>query len=145
VLLHSLAILAALAGKTAHAFYIEVGPYEYLTPDPGGGFAGSLCQIYGADTQDDAINYMVANQDKNSKVSSLEALHDCKSLYVRSTNQLGGYWADHGWVNYDDGTTHYSCYIDSDEFYMDSGGCDAGEGQASVLKKRINRLGGAEL
>jgi hypothetical protein len=141
-----LAILAAIASRRVNAFYIEIGDYDTTVPDGGGGFGLAQCTIYGADTQMDAINYMVANENKDSDVAVLPGVFDCGSIYDVTSTQLGGYWADRGWLNYDDGTTHWYCYLPS----VEDGGCDAGAGQPSGgyiprENKRSNRMGGADL
>ncbi|KAF4469489.1 hypothetical protein FALBO_3612 [Fusarium albosuccineum] len=122
----NLLLLNFLAVTGAQALWLATQNMDYSTnTGEGGVFNSPYCQVGKGDTEADAFSQ--ASSTTNG-IAIIAGGH-CDQLPYQHTNQLGGFWDDHGTINYEDDTTHWFCSTGSES----RGSCDAGAG---VPKKK---------
>lgn len=112
--------LVVLAATGSHALWLAIADMTYYTNTNGGGQYGSpFCQVGKGDNADQA------HSQAGSTIHgiALGGVQKCSSLPYSKGNQLGGFWNDHGTINYEDSNWHWYCNPGTN-----GGACDAGGG-----------------
>jgi hypothetical protein len=118
--------LCAIGGT--QALWLAVANMDYSSAVGTAIFGSPYCQVGKGNTQDEAIS----KAGKTVGSTILLAGGHCNQMPYSKTNQLGGFWNDHGTVNYIDSNWHWYCNINTGKYT--SGSCDAGGG--APRKKR---------
>ncbi|KAH3947738.1 hypothetical protein HBI56_186370 [Parastagonospora nodorum] len=125
-------ILCAITGTQALWLAVSNQKWENYA-NQGGVFPTRYCVVGRGENEQQAI----ANSKKRDlKAISVGGAGYCDQLPYSKSNQGGGYWNDHGTINYIDDNWHWYCNPlkgETGAFYWD-GACDAGSG--APRKKR---------
>lgn len=122
-------ILGAATGT--QALWLAIAEMTYQTNTNGGGtFPSPFCQVGRGDTIDAAMGAAGSTTDG----TAIGGIQKCSELPSTKSNQLGGFWNDHGTINYEDDKTHWSCNPGSGS----SGQCDAGDGAPKRKRSGAN-------
>lgn len=126
-------ILCAITGT--QALWLAISNQQWTNYANQGGFpATRYCVVGRGENKDQAIKN---SKDRGFSATAIGGVAGyCDVLPYSKSNQLGGYWNDHGTINYIDDNWHWYCNPLQGEvgaFYW-SGACDAGSG--APRKKR---------
>lgn len=129
----SLPLLMLGAATGTQALWLAIADMTYYTNTNGGGQYGSpFCQVGKGDNRDQAMG--AAGSTIHG--TALGGVQKCSSLPYSKGNQLGGFWNDHGTINYEDDNRHWYCNPGSGS----SGQCDAGDGAPKRKRSDANAI-----
>ncbi|OAQ69234.1 hypothetical protein VFPPC_13815 [Pochonia chlamydosporia 170] len=125
-----------LAATGSQALWLAIADMTYYTNTNGGGQYGSpFCQVGKGDNRDQAAS----QAGSTVHATALGGVQKCSELPYSKGNQLGGFWNDHGTINYEDSNWHWYCNPGSGS----SGACDAGNG-APKRKRSVDGVKATE-
>lgn len=115
------ATTAILAAAGTNALWLATANVDQTNYVNGGGFFPSpYCQVGKGNTKEEALQKATSI---TNGIAIIAGGH-CDQLPYKHTNQLGGFWDDHGDVNYEDDNRHWYCKTGTGA----QGACDAGDG-----------------
>ncbi|CEJ87916.1 hypothetical protein VHEMI04551 [[Torrubiella] hemipterigena] len=114
-------LISVLAlASSAQALWLATVNMDYGSNAGGSIRMSPYCQVGKGNTRDEALS----KASSTVHATAIIAGGHCDQLPYRKTNQLGGFWDDHGDINYIDGNRHWYCKTGSGS----RGACDAGDG-----------------